>query len=335
MTLFAALLSLVVLPPTEAERVLVVWNELRPEGRVVAQYYAAKRNIPDDNVLMVRTAPSDDVETALYKRQILERVRERIKKLRDIDYIVLVKGVPLRLDDKHGNSVDSMLAAMELGAASPLSNPFFMQHQGFSFRTTKMYLVTRLDGYSVADATALVDRSLAAKPVDGPFLLDAHTSRASGYGEMNLAIGRAATALDARRVKVSYDATDAFLTPKDPLAGYVSWGSNDSQFDLGGYRALRFKPGALAETFVSTSARTFNRVSGGQSLIADLIAGGVTGAKGYVAEPTTMALARPDILFDRYLSGFNLAESFYMASPVIRWKDVVIGDPLCRPYRRL
>jgi hypothetical protein len=28
----------------------------------------------------------------------------------------------------------------------------------------------------------------------------------------------------------------------------------------------------------------------------------------------------------------NLAEAFYAASPVIRWKDVVIGDPLCRPY---
>lgn len=334
MTLLAALLGLAVLPPTEAQRVLVVWNELRPEGRQVAEYYAAKRNVPDDNVFMIRTAPSDDVESALYNRQIRERIREKVKQLRIIDYIVLVKGVPLRLDDKHGNSVDSMLAAMELGASSPLSNPFYMQRQSFSFRTTKMYLVTRLDGYTVEHAKALVDRSLAAKATDGPFLLDAHTSRAPGYGDLNLSIGRAATALTARGVKTSYDATDEFQMPTDPLAGYVSWGSNDSKFSSAGYRALRFKPGALAETFVSTSARTFNRISGGQSLIADLIAGGVTGVKGYVAEPTTMALARPDVLFDRYLSGYNLAESFYMASPVVRWKDVVIGDPLCRPYAK-
>ena len=55
--------------------------------------------------------------------------------------------------------------------------------------------------------------------------------------------------------------------------------------------------------------------------------------KGYVSEPFTFALARPNILFERYVGGFNLAESFYMASPVTKWKDVVIGDPLCSPYK--
>ena len=39
-------------------------------------------------------------------------------------------------------------------------------------------------------------------------------------------------------------------------------------------------------------------------------------------------------LFDRYVSGFNLAESFYAASLVTYWKDIVIGDPLCRPYAK-
>ena len=69
-------------------------------------------------------------------------------------------------------------------------------------------------------------------------------------------------------------------------------------------------------------------------MIADLIQQGVTGVKGYVSEPYTGALARPDILFDRYTTGYTLAESFYMASPMIKWKDVVVGDPLCCPYRK-
>ena len=67
-------------------------------------------------------------------------------------------------------------------------------------------------------------------------------------------------------------------------------------------------------------------------MIADLITQGVTGAKGYVAEPYTTAVAKPDIMFDRYTRGYNLAESFYMASQLLKWRDVVIGDPLCRPY---
>jgi hypothetical protein len=59
----------------------------------------------------------------------------------------------------------------------------------------------------------------------------------------------------------------------------------------------------------------------------------VTGVKGYVAEPFSVALCPADILFDRYTAGYTLAESFYMAVPFLKWKDIVIGDPLCAPYR--
>ena len=116
--------------------------------------------------------------------------------------------------------------------------------------------------------------------------------------------------------------------------GYASWGSNDRRFDKEKYRGNRFLPGSIAETAVSTSARTFVPTEEGQSLIGDLIKSGVTGVKGYVAEPGLFAVARPSILFDRYVSGYNLAESFYMASQVIYWRDVVIGDPLAAPYAK-
>jgi hypothetical protein len=59
----------------------------------------------------------------------------------------------------------------------------------------------------------------------------------------------------------------------------------------------------------------------------------VTGVKGYVYEPYTTALAHADILFDRYTHGYNLAESFYAASNYVHWRDIVLGDPLCAPYR--
>ena len=115
--------------------------------------------------------------------------------------------------------------------------------------------------------------------------------------------------------------------------GYYSWGSNDLKFDNKAYNSLGFTPGALAETAVSTSGRTFaDPRMPWQSLIADLVAQGVTGCKGYVSEPAIMAMARADILFDRYTAGFNLAESFYSATWLIRCKEIVIGDPLCAPY---
>lgn len=92
-------------------------------------------------------------------------------------------------------------------------------------------------------------------------------------------------------------------------------------------------PGSIAETYVSTGGRSFTYgTSYGQSLIADLIRDGVTGIKGYVYEPYLMAIAHPDIIFDRYTDGYNFAESFYMASNLLGWMDVVVGDPKMEPY---
>jgi uncharacterized protein (TIGR03790 family) len=153
-----------------------------------------------------------------------------------------------------------------------------------------------------------------------------------GYAIMNRTLFASAERLRRYGLDVQIDSTTTFAAPTTPVIGYASWGSNDARFDDAAYHAVRFLPGALAETFVSTSARTFGPSTGGQSKIADLIAQGVTGVKGYVSEPYTVALANPDILFDHYVHGFNLAESFYSASLMVLWKDIVIGDPLCSPY---
>jgi len=101
--------------------------------------------------------------------------------------------------------------------------------------------------------------------------------------------------------------------------------------------------------FVSTDGRTFKEpppmwrpssdgrresIFGGshQSLMADLIREGVTGAAGHVDEPYLDATIRPDILFPAYASGRNLAESYYAAMPYLSWQTIVVGDPLCAPF---
>jgi uncharacterized protein (TIGR03790 family) len=153
------------------------------------------------------------------------------------------------------------------------------------------------------------------------------------YNEYNADMQRAAEILQSQRVPVELTQTNVFVGNRTGLLGYVSWGSNDRHFDVGAYHSLRFAPGAIAETAVSTSARTFLPSQGGQSLIADLIAQGVTGVKGYTDEPLLQAVASPSILFERYAKGWTLAESFYAASRFVGWEDIVIGDPLCRPYQ--
>jgi tetratricopeptide (TPR) repeat protein len=114
---------------------------------------------------------------------------------------------------------------------------------------------------------------------------------------------------------------------------------------------MAFVPGAIAATYVSTDARTFEEppadwqptenwtdkrtwfAGSPQTLSGDLIREGATGVAGQVAEPYLAATVRPQILFPAYLSGFNLAESFYLSIPALSWQTVVIGDPLCRPFK--
>jgi hypothetical protein len=92
--------------------------------------------------------------------------------------------------------------------------------------------------------------------------------------------------------------------------------------------------GAIAETYVSTSGRSFSAPpSYGQSLIADLIAEGVTAVKGYTYEPYSSAMADVSILFPMYVDGYTVAESYYAASYFLGWMDVVIGDPKFRLLR--
>jgi Flp pilus assembly protein TadD len=93
--------------------------------------------------------------------------------------------------------------------------------------------------------------------------------------------------------------------------------------------------------YVSSDARTFKESddwriaeSGPQSLAADLIHDGITGIAGHVADPYLEATIRPDILFPSYLSGFNLIESYYLSMPYLSWQTVVVGDPLCAPFRK-
>ena len=152
------------------------------------------------------------------------------------------------------------------------------------------------------------------------------------WGEWNVDLFATHNNLIKAGVPVELDRTEKFIGGKHGLMGYASWGSNDAKYVAENYLSLRFASGAIAETAVSTSARTFLPTTGGQSLIADLIESRVTGVKGYCDEPFLLAVASPSVLFDRYTRGWNLAESFYAASRFVGWEDIVIGDPLSAPY---
>ena len=368
----------------QPDEVLLVYNENSDTSSNIAAYYAQQRAIT--NVLAIETtdaALSSDNETVSiddYSASIEAPVRNYLSAHPGINFIVLTKGVPIRIDGgdtgskdfgSTGNlhpSVDSYLAALDYASlvdAREIAitgsgatgfgwlNRYWKSTEPFSHAAFGGYLVTRLDGYTESDAIALVDRAIDAEhgiALHGSVLLDIQfgfgiddktvqplsvtgdIDAESGYGSWNGDLARAADLLEVAPAPVDVDFAQAFVENRDRLLGYFSWGSNDPFYSDDAYRSLSFLPGAIGDTAVSTSARTFLPTSGGQSLIADLIGQGITGVKGYTNEPLLQAIASPSVALDRYLSGMTLAESFYAASRFVGWEDIVIGDPLAAPY---
>ncbi|MDO8588125.1 MAG: TIGR03790 family protein [Armatimonadota bacterium] len=313
----------------------------------IASYYMQARGIPQENRLSINCSTDEIVSKTECETNIIAPIRAYLQDPENsgIDYIVLTKGVPLGANYGYSTgpiSVTSILTCVtETGVTGPITNPYGptawpVVDTAFSHQLTlggkHLYLVTRLDGYTVQDIYGLIDRSMAATR-NGTALIDARVvSSPPSFVTMNDRLLAACPILTSRGVTTTCDSTNNFMGGASGLIAYFSWGSNDPYYNHAAYASNTFVPGSIADTYVSTSGRTFNPTTGGQSLIADLIPLGACGLAGYVSEPYANFTTYPNVLFDRYTRGYNMAESFYAACPEIFWKMVAIGDPLMAPF---
>lgn len=337
------------------DNVLVVINQDSAVSRTIGEYYVLKRHVPLANVCRIRTSEDEYIDRAVYDKQIAAPIAAYLKGrhlTESILYIVTTSGVPLRISGS-GEGMETQVAAVDSeltllyeeihGRLHPLQglvhNPYFGQAEAFSHPNFPIYLVTRLAGYDFADVKGLVDRALRAKNV-GKFVLDL---KANDNTPGNAWLREAARQLPPERVLM--DDTSRVVLDERDVIGYASWGSNDPDRKQ---RTLGFKwlPGAIMTEYVSTDARTFKMppaewtlgnwgdqktwfAGAPQTLTADYIHEGVTGASGHVWEPFLGNTPRPDLLLPFYYRGHTLAESYYRAIPSLSWQNVVIGDPLC------
>ena len=351
-----------------AANVLLVVNESSTDSVQIGEHYVRARTIPADQVVRIKLPPGDVIPRAAYAQLVEQPIAEWLNKNAAQDrilYIVLTKGLPLRIEGTIGrggssSSVDSeltllyrKLTGVTVAPQGQTANPYFLgagpvaKAKPFSHRAHDIYLVTRLDGFTVSDVTAMIDRGLKAAPA-GDIVLDQKADLPPAPGETWLK--DAATALNNQGFgeHTLLESTTKAFAGTTPVIGYYSWGSNDPALRARN-TGLNFAPGAIAAMFLSSDARTFQEppaqwtagesrdaqkayAGSSQSLTGDLIRSGVSGAAGYVSEPYGDGAVRPDLLFPAYVAGFNLAEAFYLATPYLSWQTVVIGDPLCAPF---
>lgn len=350
--------------------VLLVVNEASADSERIGDHYARARTVPRDQVLKIKVDVADEIERTVYDSQIQGPITTWLRQHAAHDrilYIVLTKGIPLRVKGSIGRkgtvaSVDSELALLYrrlTGVTPPVAglvdNPYFLgrapvaQARAFTHEVADIYLVTRLDGFTVADVLGLIDRA-AAPSREGRILLDQRAGLDDPVGNQWLKAAADTLTTLGFGGRVVNETTEQVLSGEKNVLGYYSWGSNDRAITnrrLG----FGFAPGAIAGMFVSSDGRTFNEppeswkigtwsdktthfAGSPQSLAGDLIREGVTGVAGHVEEPYLDGTIRPDILFPAYVTGFNLAESYYLAMRYVSWQTVVVGDPLCAPFPR-
>src|SRR5687767_4855016 len=102
------------------ENVLVVINAASPASVEIGSYYAQKRQIPAQNVIRLQMPVSESIERTDFERQIEAPLAVWFTRNFAHDrilYIVLTKGVPLRVNGTSGQegtvaSVDSELTLL-------------------------------------------------------------------------------------------------------------------------------------------------------------------------------------------------------------------------------
>lgn len=351
----------------DPSQVLLIVNDQSAISQAIGTYYANARSVPAENVfhLPVGTSDSETISRATFNTQVRDPIIQYLSvtkpHLRDqVRYLVLTKGVPLRISDtpEAYASLESELCLLftgllgDVGQDGWMNNPYYAKDQAFEdfSHVGIKYLACRLDGYETpidagtgvpVDVKALIDRAQAPANA-GTFLLDQDSSKTGGFVQGNTWMTSAEATLLQLSQNVTMETTTTFASNVSPMLGYASWGSNDccdpgapyyGEVPVGSGNVYpgAFANGALATTYVSTSGRTFqSSPSYGQSLIADLIRLGVSGANGHVYEPYLTAIARPQVLFPRFLAGYDAIEAFYMSIPYLSWQNTVVVDPLMK-----
>jgi uncharacterized protein (TIGR03790 family) len=186
----------------EATATVVVFNEGDPDSRILARYYAAKRGVPENNLVGLTCSTQEEISRAEYDRDIALPLRAIFEKkqwwkLRAeadphgrveascIHFVALMRGIPLKIapqsepyagDSSEGPpqvmahneaSVDSELAVLGVYSrriSGGLNNPYFRSYQRVAESGfPALLLVCRLDAPTPALVRRMIDDSLAAE----------------------------------------------------------------------------------------------------------------------------------------------------------------------------
>ena len=97
--------------------------------------------------------------------------------------------------------------------------------------------------------------------------------------------------------------------------------------------AFEWKPGAVGFHIASSECGTL-RNADSQVWCKRMLEEGVAVTIGPVDEPYVQSFPLPAVFFKYLIDGnLSLAECYILSIPYLSWKQVIVGDPLYRPFK--
>lgn len=261
--------------------------------------------------------------------------------------LVLMRGVPFQIRREAQNakqseedeaSVDSELTALGLNAPpmkGGLRNPYFDQPVRFAYsqRATGLLLVGRLDGPDDATVRRMIDDAITTEQTGlrGRAVIDL-AQKSGVYQEGEDWLKRSAEIFKRAGIPLFIDRAEAVVPDVWPLPDtilYFGWYTDHITGALAS-PGFRFKRGAIACHLHSFSASIIR--SHDKAWAGPLLSKGAAVTFGNVFEPYLSLTIHFDIFNKRLLEGFTVGEAAWNATPALSWMNVVLGDPLYRPY---
>jgi uncharacterized protein (TIGR03790 family) len=241
-------------------------------------------------------------------------------------------------------AVDSELTLLIAGPYQKmgwLPNPFYLGFNRLRFINAvraKTVMVCRLDGPTPAIARRLVDDALAVEKtgLTGTFYIDARgLGRKGTVGNYSWYDHHLLHLYDLVKkyshMKVVLDKKPSVFPPGScpDAALYCGW------YSLMKYiPAFTWNRGAVGYHVASYEASTLKH-PGSQVWCKRMLEEGVAATLGPVTEPYLASFPLPDQFFPLLMTGrLTLLQVYFATVPQVSWMQILIGDPLYRPFKR-
>jgi len=333
---------------------LLITNKNVPEGRALAEFYAAQRKVPAGRIVELDLPPGEQISADAYDTVVAPTLRELLQKEKlvgRVTCLVTFYGMPLKVAGRtnaqtpqagEDAAFDSELALLRWEGyprRAWVSNPLKYDTPPALREKLKGVLMTmRLDAPKPEIVRAMITASLKAEAegLKGKVVVDAGghlalDAKNPAYGAFDRTLVELANIVRTKTtLPLVFDDRREVLPPGAALdvACYCGWYSVQKYVP-----SCAFATGAVGYHIASFELQTL-RPGDPPLWVKGLLGDGIAATLGAVNEPFLSAFPRPDEFFPLLFTGkLTLAEVYWRTNPMASWRIAMIGDPLYTPFK--